>query len=186
MLDMKTPKITEKEIGIIKDAQAGSIQAFNRIFYMYKDFVEKLLCTYIKDMDESKDLANIVFLKVYDKLSTFKDYSSFGGWLRILTKNTAIDYLRTVKSDNVSTDDENRRLEPSISLDPESVIVANMTFQYIVEQIDKLPPSYRDVCKLFYINNLTVEQISDSLNMPLGTVKSQLHRARKLFKKFKL
>jgi len=184
---MKSPKITEKEIGIIKDAQAGSIQAFNHIFHTYKEFVEKVLHAYIKDADESKDLANIVFLKVYDKLSTFKDYSSFGGWLRILAKNTAIDYLRTVKADNVLTGDEDLMSEQfMLPSNPEEDIVANMTFEYIVEQINNMSPSYRDVCKLFYINNLTVEQISNALNIPVGTVKSQLHRARKLFKNFKL
>ena len=86
---MNTPKITLEEIGIIKDAKAGKESAFNLLYHKYRSFVIDLLNQYIKDIDESKDLSNLVFLKVHQKLSKFKDYHSFGGWLRILTKNTA-------------------------------------------------------------------------------------------------
>ena len=61
---MKNPRITQEEVGIIKDAQAGNILAFNKLFYKYKTFVEKLLLRYIKDIDEAKDITNIVFLKL--------------------------------------------------------------------------------------------------------------------------
>lgn len=184
---MKTPNITQEEIGIIKDAQAGSESAFNRIFYKYKTFVEKLLYSYIKDMDEAKDLTNIVFLKVYDKLSKFTDYSSFGGWLRILAKNTAIDYLRTIKSQNASSDENENRLQTESSdEDPEKTIANKLTYQYLINEINNLPPSYRDTCRLFYVDNLTVVHISSILNIPVGTVKSQLHRIRKHFKNLKL
>lgn len=73
---MQNPKITEKEIGIIKDAQAGDKLAFSKLFNMYKGFVDNLLYLYIKDMDEAKEITNVVFLKVYSKLSTFKAYTS--------------------------------------------------------------------------------------------------------------
>ena len=72
-------RITPEEIKTIKDAQAGSMKAFNRIFYRYKPFVENLLYKYINDMDEARDLTNVVFLKVYEKLSKFAAYDSFGG-----------------------------------------------------------------------------------------------------------
>lgn len=60
---MNTPKITPEEIGIIKDAKAGKESAFNTIYYKYKEFVISLLYQYLNDMDEAKDLSNIVFLK---------------------------------------------------------------------------------------------------------------------------
>src|SRR5574344_771978 len=101
-----SPEITPEEIELIKSVKAGSKTAFSKLFKQYKPFVEKLLYTYIKDMDEARDIANIVFLKVYEKIAMFTDYSSFGGWLRILTKNVAIDYLRTVKQNKSLEDDE--------------------------------------------------------------------------------
>lgn len=179
------PKITPEEIKTIKDAKAGSMKAFNRIFYRYKPFVENILFQYLKDMDESRDLTNIVFLKVYDKLSKFTAYDSFGGWLRILAKNTAIDYLRTIgKRTNVSTDDQNKKLQlTDVDGDDEISITNKMTYDYLISLIDTLPPSYRESCRLFYVDNMTVVQIAEALNIPPGTVKSNLFRMRKLFQK---
>lgn len=187
-MSKEVPRITPEEIKTIKDAQAGSMKAFNRIFYRYKPFVENLLHKYLNDMDEAKDLTNVVFLKVYDKLSKFTAYDSFGGWLRILTKNTAIDYLRTIGNKiNVSADDQNKKLQLSDnSGDSETNIVNKMTYDYLIDLIDTLPPSYRESCRLFYMENMTVEQISEALQIPTGTVKSNLFRMRKAFKKLKL
>lgn len=184
----KIPRITPEEIQTIKDAQAGSMKAFDRIFYRYKPFVDGVLYYYLKDMDEAKDLTNVVFLKVYDKLSKFTRYESFGGWLRILAKNTAIDYLRTIKGDDdVSNDDQNKRIQLSdIKGDSEETIVRKMTYNYLVELENILPPSYREVYRLFYVENLTTANIAKILKIPEGTVKSNLFRTRKILKKLKL
>ena len=80
------PKSSYDEIEIVKQAQKGSIKAFNQLFSQYKQFVDNLLITYIKDVDEAKDLTNIVFIKMRNKLNKFTEYNNFAGWLRILTK----------------------------------------------------------------------------------------------------
>lgn len=177
-----SPNITPEEIELIKSAKAGSESAFAQIFKRYKGFVDNLLYTYIKDMDEARDITNIVFLKVHEKLSKFTDYSSFGGWLRILTKNVAIDYLRTVK-DNQFGDEVSlsSRLNEDIA-DTERSYIDKMTYENILDLFDILPPSYREVCELFYVDNMTVSQISKALNVPKGTIKSDLHRMRKIIK----
>lgn len=180
---MKNPKISKDEIRLIKDAQAGDIRAFNRIFYKYKGFVDNLIYQYLKDMDEARDLTNIVFLKVYEKLSKFTAYNSFGGWLRILAKNTAIDYLRSIKQKDVSTDSCENSMQIQLpSGDDEMSTINKMTYNHLVNQFDDLPLSYGEVAKLYYCDNLTVAQISDVLNVPEGTIKSDLHRMRKILK----
>lgn len=187
-MSIKTPRITPEEIKTIKDAQAGSMKAFNRIFYRYKSFVEKVLFSYLNDYDEARDLTNDVFVKVYEKLSMFTRYDSFGGWLRILAKNTAIDYLRSLgNSINVSADDKENKLQlRDVSGDDEVSITNRMTYNYLVELFNKIPPSYRESCKLFYVDNLTVAQIAKTLKIPVNTVKSNLFRMRKIIKKLKL
>jgi len=186
-MSSKIPRITPEEIQTIKDAQAGSMKAFNRIFYRYKHFVEGLLYHYLKDMDEAKDLTNIVFLKVYEKLSKFKAYDSFGGWLRILTKNTAIDYLRTIDNKiGVSVDDSDKKLQLVDQSGDDIDINDKLTYDYLINLIGTLPPSYRESCRLFYVENLTVSQIAEALDIPEGTVKSNLFRMRKRFNKLKL
>lgn len=181
---MKNPRITEEEIGIIKRAKAGEIQAFNILFKRYKPFVDNVLFQYIKDMDEAKDITNIVFLKVYDKLSQFTEYESFGGWLRIIANRTAIDYLRKMKNKTDVIGDADVRLTSanSISSD-ETDIVNQLTCEQILKEIKNLPEHVQKICELFYVNSMTVEQISKELRIPTGTIKSILSRTRKKIKK---
>lgn len=179
---MNLPKITPEEIGIIKDAKAGKESAFNLLYYRYKDFVINLLYQYINDLDEAKDLSNIVFLKVHQKLSKFTNYSSFGGWLRILTKNTAIDYLRTLKNKAISIDDQ----ENGIQLSNISDVVdenRNLTYTNLIEMFDNLPETTKQIVKLYYESGMTVFQISKAINVPVGTIKSCLYRTRNNLKK---
>ena len=175
-------EITQEEIELIKSAQAGSELAFSRLFKLYKPFVDNLLYTYLRDKDEARDMTNIVFLRVYEKLSKFTNYNTFGGWLRILTKNVAIDYLRTIKNNYSLQDNVSKSILDEDCGDTESDYINKMTYDTLIDMFDKLPPSYREACKLFYIENMTVAQISEALNMPKGTIKSNLHRMRKILK----
>lgn len=174
-------EISEEEIALIKSAQAGSELAFSQLFYKYKPFVDNLLYTYIKDRDEARDITNIVFLRVKEKLSKFTSYSTFGGWLRILTKNVAIDYLRTVK-DSYSLQDDIFVHDTSYE-DTENSYVNKMTYEKLLEMFNTIPPSYREACRLFYEENMTIAQISEALGISKGTVKSYLFRLRKILRK---
>ena len=179
---MKKVDITPEEISLIKEAQAGSKLAFSRLFKRYKPFVDQLLYTYIKDKDEARDITNIVFLKVHEKLSSFTNYQSFGGWLRVLAKNVAIDYLRTVKDLSPLQETLSYALDEG-TLSMETSYINKMTYNTLVQMINKLSPPYRDSCYLFYVENLTIEQIATALNIPIGTIKSNLSRGRKILQR---
>lgn len=180
---MKNPRITSTEIEIIKKAQAGDELAFNTLFNKYKGFVENILFQYIKDMDEAKDIANIVFLKVYNKLSTFTDYSSFGGWLRIVTNRTAIDYLREMENKCIVLGSEDERLSSDeLKETAEEDLVNQLTYDQLLTEFKKLPKSTRKVFELFYKDNLSINEISEALKIPKGTIKSTLSRTRRKIK----
>jgi len=178
--------ITQEEIDLIKRAQSGSISAFNQIFYKYKYFVESILLSYIKDKDEARDITNIVFCKIYDKLPKFKEYNSFGGWLRILTKNTAIDYLRTVKVNFTSIDDEESDIQLETG-ESEEDLANLLTFDYVRDIISKMDSTKRQIFTMYYVDHHTISSISKRLLVPEGTIKSLLYRFRKqVFKHLKL
>lgn len=181
---MKNPRITQEEVGIIKRAQAGDESAFSTLYKMYKPFVEKLLKQYLKDEDEARDVANIVFLKVYDKLSMFTAYDSFGGWLRILTNRVAIDYLRATKNKRLAPDIKEERLTSDIQGSTENDLVNHLTYKQLLPEFKKLPEVTRKIFERFYIDNMTVEEISESFNprIPTGTIKSTLSRTRRKLK----
>jgi RNA polymerase sigma-70 factor (ECF subfamily) len=176
------PKITPEEVGIIKRAQAGDELAFNALYRRYKGFVENLLFHYLKDMDEAKEIANVVFLKVHDKLSKFTAYDSFGGWLRILTNRTAIDYLRSMKNKQTASDVKEERLTSDIQGSTENDLVNHLTYKQLTAEFEKLPETTRKIFELFYIDNLPVKKISKALNIPTGTIKSTLSRTRRKIK----
>lgn len=178
---MKNPRITPEEIGIIKKAQAGDKSAFSALYYKYKPFVENVLYQYIKDMDEARDMANFVFTKVHEKLSMFTAYDSFGGWLRIITSRIAIDYLRTRHGQTQAIEEE--RLSSDMLGSTEDDLVNHLTQKQILAEFEKLPETTRKVFMLFYEDNMTVEEISEALKIPKGTIKSTLSRTRRKIKK---
>ena len=187
LLIMKNPKITQEEIRLIKDAQAGKMLAFNKLFSRYKGFVDHVLYSYLKDFDEAQDLTNIVFLKVYYKLSSFTDYSSFGGWLRIIANRTAIDYLRKIGDKNKLLGENDGCMSLDQVESNENDTINRITYEQLLSEFDRFTPTHKNACLLFYRDNLTVDQISKSLSMSPGTIKSILSRTRKSIKKqFKL
>jgi RNA polymerase sigma-70 factor (ECF subfamily) len=179
----KNPKITSKEIALIKSAQAGDMSAFNKLYYMYSGFTTNLLYKYIKDFDEARDINNVVWLRVYDKLSKFVDYSSFGGWLRILTNHVAVDYLRELKPQKYVPQDSENIVQGVKEVDYGESNVDQITYNQILEMFNQFPEDVRRVFELHYIDHLTVAEISDITKIPTGTVKSHLARNRKKLQK---
>lgn len=180
---MKNPRITPQEVDLIKKAQAGNELAFNTLYRRYKPFVENVLFQYLKDMDEAKDIANVVFLKVYDKLSTFTAYNSFGGWLRIIANRTAIDYLRSIENKQAVMGIEGDRLSlDSIQNVTETDLVNHVTYNELIAEFEKLPEVTCKIFKLFYVENLPISEISKITKIPKGTIKSTLSRTRRKLK----
>lgn len=184
----KLPRITDEEIILIKSAQEGNEKSFNCIFYKYKGFVESLLTGYLKDRDEARDLTNIVFIKVHNKLKMFKDYDSFGGWLRILTRNTAIDYLRTIKDKQTYVaSDDNKLNYQQANIQHETDLINQMTLDSVLEKLPNLSPIKRKVLTMYYTAGYSIGDISKCTGIPKGTIKSILFRFRKVvFKQLNL
>ena len=176
-------RITASEIQLIKQAQKGNMLAFNKLFVRYKEFVDNILFAYVKDMDEAKDLTNVVFLKVHQKLSTFTDYSSFGGWLRIIANHTAIDYLRKMKEKSVELGEDTGRLPVELTnFSEEEDLVNLLEYESVLKEFKKLPEKTQKIFNLFYVEDLTVDEISKVLKTPTGTIKATLSRTRRKIK----
>lgn len=176
-----TPRITEEEIALIKSAQAGNTLAFNKLYYKYSRFTTNLLYHFLKDYDEARDINNLVWDKVYRKLSKFTDYSSFGGWLRILTNRTAIDYLRKLKPSIYIPDDLSCNQDQNMTSEESQTDLTS--YNQVLEVIRQFPEDIRRIFELHYIEHLSVSEISEVTKIPTGTIKSHLSRKRKLIKK---
>lgn len=179
---MKNPRIVDN-IDLIKRAQAGDESAFSMLYKQYEKFVLHSIRSYIKDDDAARDLVVVTFIDVYENLSKFTENTSFVGWLRTIACRNAIDYLRRRKTYADTVDSENRlSLVESISEEGESEIVEQVTRNQIKEEFKKLTPQHKRICELYYVDELTIADISKQLSIPTGTVKSVLSRVRKRIK----
>ena len=179
----KSEKITQEEIAMIKKAKAGDEQAFTWIFNKYQSLVDKILYSYIKDYDEARDLTNIVFLKVYEKILTFSKYDSLGGWVRTIASRVAIDYLRIKENHRYKLEGDNTVFVPDNDGYSEDDVVNHLLVSRIFEVLDRYRPHVRKIFELHYMKNMPVETVASHLRMPVGTVKSILSRVRNKIRK---
>lgn len=180
---MNLPDITPEEITLVKNAKEGKPHSFTALFKRYKYFVDHVLYEYVKDMDEARDLTNVVFLKVYQKLPSFTEYKSFGGWLRVISNRVAVDYLRLRSKHRFTEDVEKDWVVPKQKEVNETDLINRLIYQESVDYFKTLPHPQGRINELYYCNSYTVDEISKALFMPLGTVKSVLFRTRKELRK---
>jgi len=155
--------------------------------HLYESLYTKMLgvcLRYASNKDDAKDILHDGFIKVFEKLHTFKHLGSFEGWVRRIIVNTAVDNIR--KNKNVyteSTDDlifENLAESSKNELEEhEDAILSKIKVERIIEMMQLLTPVYRTVFNLFVIEDYSHKQIADMLNVTVGTSKANLSKAKR-------
>ena len=162
----------------------GSESAFADLVDRYKDRVFRLLGRYCRDTVECEDLAQEVFLKVFRKLHTFNYESQFFTWLYRIAANAATDHLsrassrrlRLVEDTSVFDRGDEDRESPTAPME-QAELASNTR-----EIVDSLPEKFRTILILREFEGLSYTDISEVLDVQLGTVESRLFRARQRFK----
>jgi RNA polymerase sigma factor (sigma-70 family) len=166
------------EFEIIESIKKGNQADFSLLVDMYKDCTFTLLKRMLKnDMDAEEALMDC-FLKVYKSLPSFRYESKFSTWLYRITYNTALTVIsgkkRKVEKEMSSLEDH-YNLEDN---DDEIYSISENGKQYLMNLVDKLPPRNALVIILFYIDNLSLNEISQVLQISLVNTKVLLHRSR--------
>lgn len=169
----------------IKQVLKGDQNAFGEIVELYKDKVFQLCFRMVGNSHEAEDLAQEAFVRAYTHINSFNQNLKFSTWLYRIATNLCIDRLRKKKPD-FFLDAEipgNEGLTmysqiPSKNVLPEDQVVSLEIQQQIQDEISKLPEKYRSVIVLKYIEELSLNEISTILELPLGTVKTRIHRGR--------
>ncbi len=179
----------------IKDAFAaakGDVTAFERIVRKYEKYVCTTVFGVLRHREDSFDVAQEVFLKLYHSIGSFKGDSSFSSWLYRIAKNTALDHLRrekkrrTVSLTSENDDGEEVILDipdESVGASPEKALLTKERVAILYEALDKLSDEHREIITLRDINGYTYEEVAQMLDIEIGTVKSRLFRAREQLKK---
>jgi RNA polymerase sigma-70 factor, ECF subfamily len=162
--------------------QQGDAQAFNKLVNLYQEKIFNLAYRYVKDQEEAKDLTQDIFVSIYRSLPTLKEPSKFSSWLYQIAINHCRNRYRRLQRrgffDKQSIDDEESSLQLSSGESLEKNIEQQETTDILMAELAKMSETEKEILILRDLQGLSYDEISASLDIPLGTVKSKLNRAR--------
>jgi RNA polymerase sigma factor (sigma-70 family) len=176
----------ERDTLLVEEALAGSQKAYADLMSLYWEQVERFLSSKLSGREDVEDLAIATFSKAFDKLETYNTSFAFSTWLLTIASNTLIDFFRkkeqkTLSIDRDRSDDERPVLNiADAGLDPEGNLIRKQKNKEISRMVHRLKPHYRELIILRYLDELSYAEIAEKLNMPIGSVKAKLFRARDL------
>ena len=161
-------------------------QAFSDLMDKYKDPIYYMLLKMVNNNDDAEDLTLEAFGKAFNRLNQYTPNFAFSTWLFKIATNNCIDFLRKKKKNVMSIDNrvsnndgEEYMFEiKSDGMTPEQIAMNEQKIQLMRQYVKKLKPRYEILVEMRYFKEMSYEEISIELDLPLGTVKAQLFRAR--------
>jgi RNA polymerase sigma-70 factor (ECF subfamily) len=177
--------VSEDDREAVRRVQAGDTEAFEPLVEKYKRKVFRLAYQVLRDQEEALDVAQEAFVKAFRALPAFKGDSAFYTWLFRITMNVALDRKRqrATRAKSLGAEDvppeEWERTATSTDPDPEDVATGAERRERIRKGLDSLSEHHRAIIILSDIEGLQYREIAEVLGIPMGTVMSRLHHARK-------
>ena len=177
----------QRDYELVLSAVKGNQDAYAELMKNYKDSLYFMLLKMTNNATDAEDLTIEAFSKAFKKIHSYSPKYAFSTWLFKIATNNAIDFIRRKKKRTLSIDKSysNNENGPDISqniespgLDPEETIIKNQKIKLMRNVVEKLKPHYRTLIDLRYFKEYSYEEIAKELELPLGTVKAQLFRAR--------
>ena len=168
---------------LIFSFQQGEILAFDEIVKRYKDPLMNFVYRFLGDSIESEEVVQETFLRVFRNKHAYKKIAKFSTWIYTIAGNLAKTKLRKRKKRNIYSlseigfEDKDYEISDE-SQSPEKNTNSSMYDEIIQREIQQLSPKFREVVILRDIQELSYEEISKIIDVPLGTVKSRVNRAR--------
>lgn len=174
----------------IKQVRKGDQNAFGEVVELYKDKVFQLCFRMLGNSHEAEDISQEAFIRAYINIERYNIDRKFSTWLYRIATNLCIDRIRKKKPDYY-LDAEVAGTEgltlysqiPASQLAPDEEVSKIELQEIIQNEILKLPEKYRAVIVLKYIEELPLLEISKILDLPIGTVKTRIHRGREALRK---
>jgi RNA polymerase sigma-70 factor (ECF subfamily) len=181
----------QEDYDLVNRALAGDQAAYARLRNKYWRAINMMLSRMIRNKSDAEDLTQEAFIKAFNSLGSFNTDYAFSTWLYKIASNNCIDYLRKRRLKTVSIDAPMQTHDGEVQMelpDPNAVrpdvpITAGERTAVLQEAIRNLPEKYRIVIELRHTHEMEYADIAKQLNLPLGTVKAHLFRARALLLK---
>ncbi|MDQ8202001.1 sigma-70 family RNA polymerase sigma factor [Pelagicoccus sp. SDUM812003] len=181
---------SDTESELIRRGQAGDRKAFDQLVRMHQDKVYGQALRMLKSETEAQDVAQLAWIKAWNKLDTFRQDSAFSTWLYRITTFTALDAIRKRDSRRESLADQEflehasqSEVSPVASAQQIRSLERKELHQRLLQAIEQLPEKLKTALKLRELEGLTYEEIAKKLNCKTGTVMSRLFNARKSIQK---
>ena len=168
---------------LIKKFQDGDISAYNQIVYRYKDRLLNFIYRFLNDLDRSEDLVQDTLLKLYTHKDSYREIAKFSTWLYTIAANLARTELRKLKrrktfSVTELSHEDREFIISSTDADPSDEHLSNFFEKNVQQALLKLPDDFKTIIILRDIQELSYDEISKIVELPLGTVKSRINRGR--------
>ncbi|MDZ7714864.1 MAG: sigma-70 family RNA polymerase sigma factor [Balneolaceae bacterium] len=180
---LQDDKLVERAIGGDESAYKELVEKYERALYFH---IQKM----IKDKEHVNDLVQEAFVKAFDNLNSYSTNYAFSTWLYRIATNHTIDYLRKKKLKTLSIDEpvKTRDGDMKMQLEDESAgtdrnIIRKQRQEIVQHAINDLPEKYRKVIEMRHMEEKSYQEIADVLDLPLGTVKAHIFRAREMLYK---
>ncbi|WP_066175250.1 RNA polymerase sigma factor SigW [Bacillus marinisedimentorum] len=174
----------------IQQVLKGDQNAYAEVVELYKDRVFQICYRMLGNRHEAEDIAQEAFIRAYVNIHRYNADKKFSTWLFRIATNLSIDRIRKKKPDFYLDAEiggtDGLTMYSQIAVDgklPEEEAEALETQDWVHQQILALPEKYRTVIVLKYIEELSLKEISDILDLPVGTVKTRIHRGREALRK---
>lgn len=184
----KVSKNTLEDRELVAAAKRGESQAFKTLLRKYRKSVYYMLLKMVKNADNAEDLTQEAFAKAFNSIEKFDSKYAFSTWLFRIATNNCIDFIRKKRVQTVSLDqpvegDDGSSMRFDVrddDLDPNETMLKKQRKRYLMMAIERLPEKYRILVELRYFKEFSYDEVAKELQIPLGTVKAQLFRAREL------
>ena len=178
----------QRDYKLVISALGGDQKAYTKLMGLYRDPLFFMMKRMVQNIDDAEDLTIEVFGKAFKMLEKYAPKYAFSTWLFKIASNHCIDFLRkqnkhkmlsideTIDDEDISPGD----LIKAETLDPEERMIRDQKDSILQDFIKKLHPDYQEILKLKYFYGLSYLEISEELDIPLGTVKARLFRSKEL------
>jgi RNA polymerase sigma-70 factor (ECF subfamily) len=179
--DEKKKNVTDEQL--IARFQLGDVQAFDLLVRRYKDQLLNFVYRFVGNRTDAEDIVQETFLRVYKNKHYYKEIAKFSTWVYTIAGNLAKTELRRRKRHKIFSvsnfvNEERDYDIPDREHSPEKKVDSSIQENIIQKAIEKLPSKFKEVIILRDIQGFAYEEISQILNIPLGTVKSRVNRGR--------
>lgn len=179
----------KEDAELVERCLRGDEKGFELLLKKYRNAVFSICYRMVRNTTDAEDLAQDVFIRTFSVLDRYNPAYPFSSWLYRITSNLCIDFIRKNRAGMVSLDQPVRGEEgdmprqlPSKAVGPDRQAESREMMDALEDAIATLPEHYRIIVILRHQEQLSYEEISDNLGIPLGTVKARIHRARNMIK----